>query len=62
MVNKRILVPQYYRRDMEELNVRAIDAYKESLPGFEIVPIDCLIIGNGGGAINCSSKEVPDPN
>lgn len=62
MVNKRILVPQYYWKDMEELNVRAIDAYKESLPGFEIVPVDCLIIGNGGGAINCSSKEVPDPN
>lgn len=61
MVNKRILVPQYYREDMEGLNIRAIEAYKESLPGYEIVPVDASIIGNGGGAINCSSKEVPVP-
>lgn len=61
LVNKRILVPQYYREDMEELNVRAVDAYKESLPGYEVVPVDCMIIGNGGGAINCSSKELPEP-
>jgi agmatine/peptidylarginine deiminase len=61
MVNRRILVPQYSREDMSDLNARALETYAELLPGWEIVPIEASIIGNGGGAINCSSKEVPDP-
>ena len=60
MVNKRLLVPQYYREDMAEMNTKALEAYQELLRGWEIVPIDSNIIGNGGGAINCSSKEVPE--
>ena len=60
MVNKRILVPHYRRDDMSDLNDRALDVYAELLPGWEVLPIDASIIGNGGGAINCSSKEVPD--
>ena len=59
MVNDRILVPQYYWNGFEQLNIRAIDAYKDALPGREIVPVDCMVIGNGGGAVNCSSKELP---
>ena len=60
MVNNRILVPQYYWTEMEQLNDRAIDAYRDALPGYEIIPVDCMIIGNGGGAVNCSSKELPE--
>ena len=59
IVNDRLLVPQYYQEGFEELNVRAVDAYKDALPGIRIVPVDCMIIGNGGGAVNCSSKEFP---
>ena len=59
IVNDRLLVPQYYWKGFENLNIRAVDAYKDALPGHEIVPVDCMIIGNGGGAVNCSSKEFP---
>ena len=59
IVNKRLLLPIYDRKDMEMHNTSAIEAYKAALTGFEIMPIDASILGNGGGAINCSTKEVP---
>jgi len=59
LLNKRVLLPQYVREDLSELNQEAIEAYKGALPGYEIFPIEATILGNGGGAINCSSKEIP---
>jgi len=60
MINKRLLLPVYDRKDMVEHNTRAINEYKAALPGFEIIPIEASVLGNGGGAINCSTKEVPE--
>ncbi len=60
MVNKRLLLPQYDREDLEKYNAEAVDALKDALPDYEIIPIEASILGNGGGAINCSTKEIPD--
>ncbi len=59
MINKRLIIPQYDRAGLEEMNVGAIEAYKDALPGYEIVPLEVSLIGNGGGAVNCSSREIP---
>jgi len=61
MVNGRILMCQY-GGDLARYDEEAIACYKKALPGIEVVPIDCSIIANGGGAINCSTKELPDYN
>lgn len=59
MVNKRLLLPQYDQEGIERMNEEAIDAYKNALQDYEIIPIGATILGNGGGAINCSTKEIP---
>lgn len=28
---------------------------------YDVLPIKAVILANGGGVINCASKEVPDP-
>lgn len=57
-VNKTIILPTY----RQEYDTTAIRIYKENLPGYKIVPIDC---DDGGspiisalGAIHCITKEI----
>ncbi len=54
-VNGRVLVPVYGIRQDDE----ALRCYEAAMPGFEVVPIDCTIATNGGGAVHCLTKEVP---
>lgn len=54
-VNGRVLVPVYGLSTDEE----ALRIYAETMPDFEIIPIDCEIGANGGGAVHCMTKEVP---
>lgn len=54
-VNGRILVP-IYGLPQDEV---ALDVYRRVAPEFSIVPIDCTIGVNGGGAVHCMTKEVP---
>ena len=53
-VNKTVIVPTYeYRYDTAALRI-----YREALPGYNIVGIDCNSIIPSLGAIHCISKEI----
>ena len=59
-VNRTIILPTY----RQEYDTTAIRIYKENLPGYKIVPIDC---DDGGspiisalGAIHCITKEIAE--
>jgi agmatine deiminase len=54
-VNGRVLVPAYGAREDE----RALRIYADALPDYTIVPIDCKVGANGGGAVHCMTREVP---
>ncbi|MCA9910348.1 MAG: agmatine deiminase family protein, partial [Anaerolineae bacterium] len=54
-VNGRVLVPVFGIAD----DVQALRIYQDVMPDFEIVPIDCRIAANGGGAVHCLTKEIP---
>jgi len=54
-VNGRILVPIYKSNSDDS----AIRRYEEYAKNYEIIPIDCSIGINGGGAIHCMTREVP---
>ncbi|MEO1440256.1 MAG: agmatine deiminase family protein [Chloroflexota bacterium] len=54
-VNGRVLVPVYGIPTDE----RALHIYADTMPDHDIVPIDCTIGANGGGAVHCLTKEVP---
>lgn len=54
-VNGRVLVPTY-RVPEDDI---ALKTYADTLPEYEIVPIDCAVGVNGGGAVHCMTKEIP---
>lgn len=54
-VNGRVLVPIYGEANDEV----ALRIYEQAMPKHEIIPIDCKIGANGGGAVHCMTKEVP---
>lgn len=54
-VNGRILVPIYGIPDDD----KAIRVYSDAMPDMTIVPIDSHMGANGGGAVHCMTKEVP---
>jgi agmatine/peptidylarginine deiminase len=60
MMNKRILVATFDQEDLEKYNEEALAVYQSALPDYEVIPIEATIQTNAGGAINCSSKEIPD--
>jgi len=54
-VNGRLLLPVYG----VETDQRAIKIYEQAMPDHTIIPIDCKIGANGGGAVHCMTKEIP---
>jgi agmatine deiminase len=54
-VNGRVLVPVYGLKT----DAQALRIYEQAMPDYEIIPIDCKIGANGGGAVHCMTKEVP---
>jgi len=60
MMNGKVLLATYDGDGLEKYNEAAIAAYQNALPDYEIIPIEATVAGNAGGAINCSSKEIPD--
>lgn len=42
-----------------ETDARALDVYRQALPDYAIVPIDCRCAANGGGAVHCLTREIP---
>ena len=61
LLNQRVLVCQY-GRELQKYDEEALQVYRTSLPDYEVIPIDCSILANGGGGINCSTHEIPDVN
>ena len=53
-VNKTILVPVY----LTPLDAPALDAWRNAMPGYRVVGIDCRDIITYGGAIHCITKEI----
>ena len=60
LMNKRILVATFDQEGLEKYNEDALTVYQQALPDYEVIPIEATIQTNAGGAINCSSKEIPD--
>ncbi|MCF8463259.1 MAG: agmatine deiminase family protein [Flavobacteriales bacterium] len=57
-VNKTILVPVYE----EQWDTTALRIYREALPGYKVVGIDCNEIITASGAIHCITKAVSSDN
>lgn len=53
-VNKTVIVPTY----AQQYDTTALRIYRESLPGYKIVGIDCNAIIPSLGAIHCITKEI----
>lgn len=53
-VNKTVLVPTYE----EQWDTTALRIYREALPGYKVVGIDCNQVISASGAIHCITKEV----
>ncbi len=54
IVNKTVIVPTYE----EQYDTTALRIYREAMPGYHIVGIDCNDIISALGAIHCITKEV----
>lgn len=54
-INGRVLVP-VYGVPQDEIALRA---YADTLPDYQIMPVNCRVGVNGGGAVHCMTKEVP---
>ncbi len=54
-VNGRVLVPVFGVPEDEQ----ALRIYAETMPDYDIIPIDCKVAINGGGAVHCMTREVP---
>lgn len=53
-INKTVLVPTY----REEYDTVALRIYEESLPGYNIVPINCESIIPAAGALHCITHSI----
>lgn len=53
-VNRTILVPTYE----QQWDTTALRIYREALPGYNVVGLDCNTIISAGGAIHCITKAV----
>ncbi len=53
-VNKTVLVPTYE----EQWDTTALRIYREALPGYKVVGLDCNQVISASGAIHCITKEV----
>ena len=55
-VNGRVLVPIF----RVPLDSRALAVYQNAMPDYDIIPIDCSRAANGGGAVHCLTRDVPN--
>jgi agmatine deiminase len=58
MMNGRVLVCQY-GRDLAKYDELALAIYHRELSDYQVIPIECTLIANGGGGINCTTHEIP---
>jgi len=53
-INKTILVPIYE----EQYDTTALRIYRENLPGYKVIGIDCNSIIQAGGALHCITRAI----
>jgi len=54
IINKTVIVPIYE----EQYDTTAIRIYREAMPGYNIIGVNCNDIISSGGAIHCITKEI----
>ncbi len=59
--NGTLLVPQYADVD-PALNEQALKIYRETMPGWNVVGIECLSVAKKGGSLHCITCIVPSPS
>lgn len=59
--NGTLLVPQYADVD-SAMNEQALKIYRETMPGWEVVGIQCLSVAQKGGSLHCITCNVPSPS
>lgn len=59
MMNDRVIVPTYDFSGIEKYNDQAMEGYHKAFPGHKIIPVDVSVLATGGGAIYCSTREIP---
>lgn len=55
MVNKKVLVPTWNLAE----DTTGLRIYRDALPGYTVVGIDCSAMGGSGGAIHCITMQDP---
>ena len=55
IVNNRVLMPTYNLPS----DGAALAIYRETMPGYDVVGIDCTAIIAHGGALHCITREIP---
>lgn len=53
-INRTVIMPKYD----SPLDAAAQDTFQKYLPGYTIVPVDCINIIGSGGAVHCITKEI----
>ncbi len=54
-VNNKVLVPTWSLPEDDS----ALSVYRNALPGYEIVGINCSVMSGSGGAIHCITMQIP---
>ncbi len=55
ILNNHVLVPQYNCQPYDSLALRT---YREAMPGYKIVGVNCELYAIGSGAIHCLTREI----
>jgi N-dimethylarginine dimethylaminohydrolase len=55
IVNNAVFVPQYANPATDTV---AIKIYKEVMPGYKIIPVNCIQLAKGSGAIHCITNSI----
>jgi agmatine deiminase len=55
IVNNAVFVPQYSNPASDSV---AINIYKEVMPGYKIIPVNCRQLAEGSGAIHCITNSI----
>ncbi len=59
--NGTLLVPQYADAG-PGMNEQALNIYRETMPGWNVVGIECLSVARKGGSLHCITCNVPSPS
>ena len=55
IINKKVLVPQYTYQPYDSI---ALSAYKNMMPGYDVIGVNCRQYAVGGGGLHCITREI----